>query len=100
MLHAAALPGNPSEGHTLRAVIEDTQRLTDREIERVYVDNGLGLRRLDSEDVPDTSKVTVTAQVVAAKRNDTALEQIVNHLSFEPNVSAATWQIDRSIPEG
>ena len=43
--------------------------------------------------------VTVTAQVVAAKRNDTALEQIVNHLSFEHNVSAATWQIDRSIPE-
>lgn len=100
MLHAAALPGNPYDGHTLRAVIEDTQRLTDREIERVYVDNGLGLRRLDSEDIPDTSKVTVMARVAAAKRNDTALEQIVNHLSFEPNVSAATWQIDRSIPEG
>ena len=60
---------------------------------------GLGLRRLDSEDIPDTSKVTVTAQAVAAKRNDTALEQIVGRLSLEPNVSAATWQIDRSIPE-
>ena len=61
---------------------------------------GLGLRRLDSEDIPDTSKVTVTAQAVAAKRNDAALEQIVGRLSLEPNVSAATWQIDRSIPEG
>jgi putative Mg2+ transporter-C (MgtC) family protein len=60
---------------------------------------GLGLRRLDSEDIPDTSKVTVTAQAVAAKRNDTALEQIVGRLSLEPNVSAATWQIDRAIPE-
>jgi putative Mg2+ transporter-C (MgtC) family protein len=61
---------------------------------------GLGLRRLDSEDIPDTTKVTVTAQAVAAKRNDTALEQIVDRLSLEANVSAATWQIDRSIPEG
>jgi putative Mg2+ transporter-C (MgtC) family protein len=60
---------------------------------------GLGLRRLDSEDVPDTTKVTVTAQAVAAKRNDAALEQIVGRLSLEPNVSAATWQVDRSIPE-
>jgi len=53
----------------------------------------------DSEDIPDTSKVTVTAQAVATKRNDTALEQIVGRLSLEPNVSAATWQIDRTIPE-
>ncbi len=60
---------------------------------------GLGLRRIDSEDVPDTSKVTVTAQAVAARRNDTALEQIVGRLSLEPNVSAAAWQVDRSIPE-
>jgi putative Mg2+ transporter-C (MgtC) family protein len=60
---------------------------------------GLGLRRIDSEDVPDTSKVTVTAQAVAAKRNDTALEQIVGRLSLEPNVSAASWQVDRAIPE-
>lgn len=60
---------------------------------------GLGLRRLDSEDIPDTSKVTVTAQAVAAKRNDAALEQIVGRLSLEPHVSAATWQIDRAIPE-
>lgn len=60
---------------------------------------GLGLRRLDSEDIPDTSRVTVTAQAVAAKRNDTALEQIVGRLSLEPDVSAATWQIDRAIPE-
>jgi putative Mg2+ transporter-C (MgtC) family protein len=61
---------------------------------------GLGLRRLDSEDVPDTTKVTVTAQAVAPKRNDAALEQIVGRLSLEPHVSAATWQVDRSIPEG
>jgi putative Mg2+ transporter-C (MgtC) family protein len=57
---------------------------------------GLGLRRLDSQDIADSSKVTVTAQAVAAKRNDAALEQIVGRLSLEPDVSAATWQIDQS----
>ncbi|MDO8973961.1 MgtC/SapB family protein [Reyranella sp.] len=60
---------------------------------------GLGLRRLDSEDIADTSKVTVTAQAVAAKRNDAALEQIVGRLSLDPNVTGVTWQIDRTIPE-
>ncbi|MGD0864094.1 MAG: MgtC/SapB family protein [Rhizomicrobium sp.] len=61
---------------------------------------GLGLRRIDSEDIADTSKVTVTAQAVAAARNDGALEQIVGRLSLEPYVSAATWQIDRTISDG
>jgi transposase, IS5 family len=31
VLHAKALPGNPYDGHTLRAAIEDTERLTGRE---------------------------------------------------------------------
>jgi putative Mg2+ transporter-C (MgtC) family protein len=61
---------------------------------------GLGLRRIESEDIPDTSKVKVVAQAVCATRNDSALEQIVGRLSLEPYVSAATWQIDRTLPEG
>jgi putative Mg2+ transporter-C (MgtC) family protein len=60
---------------------------------------GLGLRRIDSEDIPDTSKVVITAQAVAAKRNDGALEHIVGRLSLEPYVTAATWQVDRTVPE-
>jgi len=40
VLHAKALPGNPYDGHTLREVIEETQALTGREIERIYVDKG------------------------------------------------------------
>ena len=61
---------------------------------------GLGLRRIDSEDIPDTTKVEVTATAVAAKRNDAALEQIVGHISLEPTVSAATWEVSRAVPEG
>ena len=40
VLHAKALPGNPYDGHTLAAVIEDAVRLTGCEIERAYVDKG------------------------------------------------------------
>src|SRR5882724_11955145 len=40
VLHARALPGNPYDGHTLRDVIEQTQALTGREIERGFVDKG------------------------------------------------------------
>ena len=59
----------------------------------------LGLRRMDSADIPDTAKVNITARAIASKRNDAALEQIVGRLSLEPNISAATWQVDRAIPE-
>jgi putative Mg2+ transporter-C (MgtC) family protein len=60
---------------------------------------GLGLRRLESEDIPDTSKVSVVANAMSSARNDAALEQIVGRLSLESYVSAATWQVDRTIPE-
>jgi hypothetical protein len=45
----------------------------------------------------DSSKVTVTAQAVAPKRADAALEQIVGRLSLEPYISAANWQVDHVI---
>lgn len=40
VLHINALPGNLYDGHTLKATIKDTERLTGRAIERVYVDKG------------------------------------------------------------
>ena len=60
---------------------------------------GLGLRRIDSEDIPDTAKIAVVALAVSTNRNDAALEQIVGRLSLEPYVSGAAWQVDRATPE-
>jgi putative Mg2+ transporter-C (MgtC) family protein len=60
---------------------------------------GLGLRRIDSSDIPDTPNVAITAQVVAIKVNDAAVEQIVGRLSLEPHISAVAWQVDRTMPE-
>jgi len=60
---------------------------------------GLGLRRIDSSDIPDTPNVAVSAQVIAAKRNDAAMEQIVGRLSLEAHISAVAWDVDRTIEE-
>ena len=54
---------------------------------------GLGLRQMDSTDIPETTKVTVVAQACSAKRIDVALEQVVGRLSLEPHVSAASWKV-------
>ena len=40
ILHAKSLPGIPYDGHTLKEVLDETEALTGREIERVYVDKG------------------------------------------------------------
>jgi putative Mg2+ transporter-C (MgtC) family protein len=61
---------------------------------------GLGLRRIDSEDLAESARVMVTAQTVSSARNDAALEQIVGRLSLEPRVVAAAWQIDRTDADG
>jgi transposase, IS5 family len=55
--HARALPGNPHDGHTLGSVIEATQRLTGREIERAYVDKGYR-----GHDAPNPRRVFISGQ--------------------------------------
>jgi len=60
---------------------------------------GLGLRRLDSEDIVDTQKVAVTAKAVAPSPKHAALEQIIGRLSLEPYVSAARWQVEQQVAD-
>ena len=57
VLHAKALPGNPHDGHTLADVIEQTQTLTGRQIESVYVDKGYR-----GHDVPNPRRVFISGQ--------------------------------------
>ncbi|TVQ31543.1 MAG: MgtC/SapB family protein [Geminicoccaceae bacterium] len=53
--------------------------------------SALRLRRLDSEDVGDGSKVEVRADMVSAERSEAVLEQVVGRLSLEASVTAASW---------
>ncbi len=58
-----------------------------------FTENGLHLTGLDSENIEDTDRVEVTAEVNADTTSDSALEQIVGRLSLEPAVTAARWTI-------
>jgi len=85
VLHAKALPGNPYDGHTLRAVIEHTQRLTGREIERVYVDKGYR-----GHDAPNPRRVFISGQkrgvfgaIKRELRRRSAIEPVIGHMKAE-----------------
>ncbi|MCX7596838.1 MAG: MgtC/SapB family protein [Fischerella sp.] len=51
------------------------------------------LRSLNSEDLEDSDKVEVEADLVTQERNDAFLEQIVSRLSLEPGICAISWRI-------
>ncbi len=81
ILHAKALPGNPYDGHTLKEVIEETEALTGREIERVYVDKGYV-----GHDAPKPLRVFksgqkrgVHGQIKKELRRRSAIEAVIGH---------------------
>lgn len=85
VLHAKALPGNPYDGHTLRAVIEDTQKLTGCEIERAYVDKGYR-----GHDAPHPRRVFISGQkrgvfgaIKRELRRRSAIEPLIGHMKAE-----------------
>src|SRR5476651_118416 len=85
VLHATALPGNPYDGHTLRAAIEDTQRLTGCEIERVYADKGYR-----GHDAPNPRSVFISGQkrsvfgvIKRELRRRSAIEPLIGHMKEE-----------------
>src|ERR1700693_4408524 len=85
VLHAKALPGNPYDGHTLRDVIEDTQKLTGREIERGYVDKGYR-----GHDTDNPRRIFISGQkrgvfgaIKRELRRRSAIEPVIGHLKAE-----------------
>jgi IS5 family transposase len=85
VLHAKALPGNPYDGHTLKAAIEDTQKLTGREIERAYVDKGYR-----GHDAPNPRRVFISGQkrgvfgvIKRELRRRSAIEPVIGHMKSE-----------------
>jgi len=72
---------NDSEGHLRALLVQVVQPLT------------VALRALHSEDVSASDKVEIRAALLAARREDSLLEQIVSRLSLEPGVTAVSWAI-------
>jgi IS5 family transposase len=85
VLHAKALPGNPYDGHTLRAVIEETQALTGVEIRRAYVDKGYR-----GHDAPKPMRVYRSGQkrgvhgvIKKELRRRSAIEAVIGHMKTD-----------------
>jgi IS5 family transposase len=85
VLHAQALPGTPYDGHTLRDVIEDTQRLSGREIERAYVDKGYrGHHAAKPRSVfISGQKRGVLGVIKRELRRRSAIEPVIGHMKAE-----------------
>ena len=73
------------DGHTLRAAIEDTQRLTGREIERAYVDKGYR-----GHEAPHPRRVFISGQkrgvfgtIKRELRRRSAIEPLIGHMKEE-----------------
>jgi IS5 family transposase len=85
VLHAKSLPGNPYDGHTLKTVVEDTQHLTGREIERTYVDKGYR-----GHDAPNPRSVFISGQkrgvfgaIKRQLKRRSAIEPVIGHMKSE-----------------
>ncbi len=81
ILHAKALHGNPYDGHTLKDVIEQTEMLTGRQIERAYVDKGY--RGHDAANpwrvFKSGQKRGVHGQIKKELRRRSAIEPVIGH---------------------
>jgi IS5 family transposase len=85
VLHAKSMPGNPYDGHTLRDVIEGTQKLTGCEIERAYVDKGYR-----GHDTENPRRVFISGQkrgvfgvIKRELRRRSAIEPVIGHMKAE-----------------
>ena len=79
--HGVALPGSPYDGHTLREVIEETEALTGREVDRAYVDKGYR-----GHDAPKPGRVFksgqkrgVHGQIKKELKRRSAIEPVIGH---------------------
>jgi transposase, IS5 family len=88
VLHARILPGNPYDGHTLRSAIQDTERLTGREIERAYVDKGY--RGHDGANPHrifiSGQKRSVSGAIKRELRRSSAVEPVIGHMKAEDHL--------------
>jgi transposase, IS5 family len=86
-IHAAALPGNPYDGHTLKHVIPDMEALIGNEIKRLLADAGYR-----GHNAPESHKLRVftagqkrgvTDTVKKMMRRRSAIEPVIGHVKNE-----------------
>ncbi|HKI61097.1 MAG TPA: IS5 family transposase [Mariprofundaceae bacterium] len=81
---AQSMPGNPHDGHTLKAALQQVERLSGQRPERCYVD--LGYRGHDVEDVTvfkARQKRDVTRSIRRELKRRNAIEPVIGHLKSD-----------------
>ena len=80
-----AVIGNPYDGHTLRDVIDQTQKLTGLQIQRAYVDKGYR-----GHDTENPRRVFISGQkrgvfgvIKRELRRRSAIEPVIGHLKAD-----------------
>ncbi len=85
--HAAALPGNPYDGHTLTTIIPAIEALIGNTLERIVADAGYRGHNAPSEYkfkvYTAGQKRRVTDQIKRAFKRRTAIEPVIGHLKEE-----------------
>jgi hypothetical protein len=89
-------PGNPYDGHSLRTVIEETQKLTGREIERTCADKSLPRTRSGryrGHDAPKPRSVFISGQrrgvfefIKCELRRRSAIEPVIGHMKSDEHL--------------
>lgn len=83
VLGAQALPGNPYDGHTLAAQIDQVARLTGRKVRRVYADRGYrghGIER-DGLDITLSHTRGITSPTIRREmRRRNGIEPVIGHM--------------------
>ncbi|MEQ1956525.1 IS5 family transposase [Mesorhizobium sp. CN2-181] len=86
-LHVKALPGNPYDGHTLKAIIPDMEKTIGSEIGRILADAGYR-----GHNAPDSHKLRVftaaqkrrvTPAIKRQMRRRSAIEPVIGHVKAE-----------------
>lgn len=80
ILHARALHGNPYDGHTLKAALDDVERIVGRRPERGYVDKGYqGHEETQTKIYRSGQKRGVFGKIKKELKRRSAIEPVIGH---------------------
>ncbi|PRX31875.1 transposase, IS5 family [Meinhardsimonia xiamenensis] len=86
VLGARTLPGNPYDGHSLAAQIDQTERLTGRRVKRVYADRGYrghGVEREGLEVILSHTRGITSPTIRREMRRRNAIEPVIGHMKAD-----------------
>lgn len=86
VLHCQALPGAPYDGHTLGDVLDATEALTGRPVERAYVDKGYrghDARREHRRVYHAGLRRGIRGQIKRELRRRSAIEAVIGHMKSD-----------------